>query len=180
MIIRNPSIPSVDRKLQEIQGKIEVLETKNYLTLKEQEELKTLKKRHATKTFFRVDEIMAKEPKNPIQLVITDSYHFAVALHFTPDNIPICIAKGANLSALFIMKLSLESNIKVVQFKEVARAIYSKAEIYKPIENSMFHILKSTNVDMNFYEAIELAKSSDKFVRRENVIKLIEEKKWEE
>jgi len=180
MIIRNPSIPSVDRILQEIQDKIEVLEKNHHLTLKEQEELKTLKKRHATKTFFRLDEIMAKEPKNLIQLVIVDSYHFSVALHFTSDKTPICIAKGANLSALFIMKLSLESNIKVVECKEVARAIYSKAEIYKPIENSMFHLLKSTNEDMNFYEAIELAKNSDKLVSREQVIKLIEEKKWEE
>lgn len=180
MIIRNPAIPGIDRFLKEIQDKIEILEQKNNLTPEEREELRALKSTHTTRAFFRLGEIMVKEPKNPIHLVITNPYHFAVALHFTSENIPICIAKGADLNALIIMKMTLEANIKVVEFKEVARAIYATAELYEPIENSMLNFLGEPNKDMSLYEAIGLAKNSDKLVSMEYVIKSMEEKNWEE
>lgn len=72
---------------------------------------------------------MEKEVTNPIHLVITNSTHFVVAIHFTDDNQTLCLAKGIDISTLMIMKLAIEKGVKVVEFKEVARCISYKCTL---------------------------------------------------
>lgn len=180
MLIRNPAIPMMDKVIEEIEAKIESLEMEEALSDEQKEELKKLKHSHAVKSFFRIGEILVKEAKNPVHLVVTNPTHFAVALHFTQDNQTICLAKGVDKSALMIMQQALASEVKVVEFKEVARDIYATAKIYEPLENHRIHILGETDSDMSLFNAIELAKVSEKLVSKEFVQKALSEKSWEE
>jgi flagellar biosynthesis protein FlhB len=180
MLIRNPAIPMMDKVIEEIEAKIESLEMKESLSDEQKEELKNLKHSHAVKSFFRIGEILVKEAKNPVHLVVTNPTHFGVALHFTQDNQTICLAKGVDKSALMIMQQALASKVKVVEFKEVARDIYANAKIYEPLENHRIHILGELDRDMSLFDAIELAKINDKLVSKEFVQKALSEKSWEE
>ena len=180
MLIRNPAIPMMDKRIEEIEAKIESLEMEEALSDEQKEKLKKLKHSHAVKSFFRFEEILVKEAKNPVHLVVTNPAHFAVALHFTQDNQTICLAKGFDQGALLIMRSALALKVKVVEFKEVARDIYATAELYEPIENHMIHILGEPDRDMSLYEAIELVKVSDKLVSKEFVKRALSEKSWEE
>lgn len=78
-----------------------------------------------------------------------------------------------------IMKLAIEKGVKVVEFKEVARDIYATSELYEPIENHMIHILGEPRTDMSLFDAIELAKKSEKLVGIKFVEKELEKRNWE-
>lgn len=179
MLIRNPSIPNVDKQLVRVDEQIENLESKEILTDIEKEELKKLKVSHYRHTLVKVGELMEKEVTNPIHLVVTNPTHYAVALHFTNDNQTLCLAKGIDMSALMIMKLAIEKWVKVVEFKEVARDIYATSELYEPIINHMIHILGEPQKDMSLFDAIELAQKSEKLVNIEFVETELEKRNWE-
>ena len=64
-------------------------------------------------------------------VVITNPTHLAVALQYDYEKMaaPIVVAKGADFLAKRIRELALESNIPVVERKELARVLYANVEI---------------------------------------------------
>ncbi|EAQ82040.1 EscU/YscU/HrcU family type III secretion system export apparatus switch protein [Blastopirellula marina] len=67
--------------------------------------------------------------------VVTNPTELAIALKYDPYKMaaPIVVAKGAGLVAQRIRRLALESNIPIVERKELARALYRDAEIDQAI-----------------------------------------------
>ena len=178
MLIKNSAILKVDKVLTEIQEKIKLLEEKENLTEEQKNKLKKLKLSYDTKAYFRFDEMMGKEVKNPVDILITNSIHFAVALNLESDT-RICIAKGVDQNALIMMRTALHYNVKVVEYKELAIDIYETAELYKPVENHIIYSLDESQKNISLFDAIEIAIKSKKLVNMEYVLKAIEEKNME-
>jgi flagellar biosynthetic protein FlhB len=68
-------------------------------------------------------------------VVVTNPTELAVAIRYEPETMdaPVVVAKGAGLVALRIRRLALETNIPVVERKELARALYRDVEVNGPI-----------------------------------------------
>jgi flagellar biosynthesis protein FlhB len=64
-------------------------------------------------------------------VVVTNPTEFAVALQYDAEKMPapVVIAKGAGVLAQRIRRLALESNVPIVERKELARALYANVEI---------------------------------------------------
>ena len=68
-------------------------------------------------------------------MIVTNPTHLAVALQYDHEKMaaPIVIAKGADLLAKRIRELALESNVPIVERKELARVLYANVEIGQPV-----------------------------------------------
>jgi flagellar biosynthetic protein FlhB len=68
-------------------------------------------------------------------VIVTNPTHLAVALQYDPEKMaaPIVTAKGADLLAKRIRELALQSNVPVVERKELARALFAGVEIGQPV-----------------------------------------------
>jgi flagellar biosynthetic protein FlhB len=64
-------------------------------------------------------------------VVVTNPTEFAVALQYDAETMPapVVVAKGAGVLAQRIRRLALESNVPIVERKELARALYANVEI---------------------------------------------------
>src|SRR3546814_11378233 len=76
-------------------------------------------------------------------VVVTNPTHFSVALRYRPgeDAVPLVVARGRGETALAIRELADEKGVPVLQYPELARAIYytSRAgqvlteQLYQPV-----------------------------------------------
>jgi flagellar biosynthetic protein FlhB len=73
-------------------------------------------------------------------VVITNPTHFSVALKYDQDrsSAPMVVAKGADLIALKIRSIALESNVPIFEEPPLARAIYGTTEIGEEIPAPLF------------------------------------------
>lgn len=88
-------------------------------------------------------------------VVVTNPTHYAVALHYDPENseAPIVMAKGQRLRALRIKELAREYGIPIVENKPVAQALFASAEedeyipadLYKAVAEILGYIYKLNN-----------------------------------
>jgi len=64
-------------------------------------------------------------------VIVTNPTELAIALQYDAEKMPapIVIAKGAGVLAQRIRRLGLESNVPIVERKELARALYANVEI---------------------------------------------------
>lgn len=88
-------------------------------------------------------------------VVVTNPTHYAVALHYDPENneAPIVMAKGQRLRALRIKELAREYGIPIVENKPVAQALFASAEedeyipadLYRAVAEILGYIYKLNN-----------------------------------
>ncbi len=73
-------------------------------------------------------------------VIVTNPTHFAVALRYRSkiDNAPIVLAKGQDFLAQRIKEKAKENNIVIVENRPLARTLYAKGEIGKPISADLF------------------------------------------
>lgn len=68
-------------------------------------------------------------------VVVTNPTELAIALKYDMEKMaaPVVVAKGAGAVAQQIRRLALESNIPIVERKELARVLYKEVEINQPV-----------------------------------------------
>ena len=73
-------------------------------------------------------------------VIVTNPTHFAVALQYDYEKMaaPVVIAKGIDLLARRIRELALQSNVPVVERKELARALYANVEIGQQVPTEQY------------------------------------------
>ncbi len=73
-------------------------------------------------------------------VVITNPTHFAVAIKYDAEenSAPVVIAKGQDYIAQRIKEIAKENKVEVVENKELARTLYSSAEIGDPIPEELY------------------------------------------
>lgn len=76
-------------------------------------------------------------------VVVTNPTHYAVALRFSKEDkekfgVPIVVAKGIDHLAIRIKSIAREHEIQVIENPPLARELYSRIEIDRPIEDDMF------------------------------------------
>ncbi len=80
---------------------------------------------------------MAEVPNADV--VITNPTHYAVALKYEETKrAPIVVAKGMDNIAQQIKKIARENSVHIVQNPPLARSLYAKVEIDKPIPEELF------------------------------------------
>ena len=64
-------------------------------------------------------------------VIVTNPTELAIALQYDPEKMPapIVLAKGAGVLAQRIRRLALQSNVPIVERKELARSLYANVEI---------------------------------------------------
>ncbi|MDJ0806505.1 MAG: flagellar biosynthesis protein FlhB [Gammaproteobacteria bacterium] len=82
--------------------------------------------------------MMQEVPKADV--IVTNPSHYAVALHYDPDNMiaPKLVAKGADLLAFNIRKIAQEAQVPVVESPVLARAIYFHTELNETIPAGLY------------------------------------------
>lgn len=73
-------------------------------------------------------------------VIVTNPTELAIALQYDAEKMPapIVIAKGAGVLAQRIRRLALESNVPIVERKELARALYATVEIGQAVPNEQY------------------------------------------
>jgi len=73
-------------------------------------------------------------------VVITNPTHYAVAVRYNEEksDAPIVVAKGMDNIAQQIKKVARENGVHIVQNPPLARSLYAKVEIDKPIPSELF------------------------------------------
>jgi flagellar biosynthetic protein FlhB len=93
--------------------------------------------------------MMAQVPKASV--VITNPTHFAIALQYERGmNAPVCLAKGADATALKIREIAEQHSIPVVENPPLARALHAVVEIdqeippehYKAVAEIIGYVMK--------------------------------------
>lgn len=82
--------------------------------------------------------MMAQVPK--ATLVVTNPTHYAVALRYVAGETvaPLCVAKGADHTALKIREIAGEHDIPIVEDPPLARALYATVEVDDTIPREHF------------------------------------------
>jgi flagellar biosynthetic protein FlhB len=73
-------------------------------------------------------------------VVVTNPTHVAVALKYTSGEMqaPKVVAKGAELMAMRVRQLAMQSGIPLVERKELARALYAGVEVGQEVPNEHY------------------------------------------
>jgi flagellar biosynthetic protein FlhB len=73
-------------------------------------------------------------------VVITNPTELAIALKYDSETMaaPVVIAKGAGVLAQRIRRLALESNVPIVERKELARALYKNVDLNQPVPSEQY------------------------------------------
>ena len=96
--------------------------------------------------------MMSDVPKASV--IITNPTHFAVALRYERGmNAPICVAKGADKTALKIREIAAKHDIPIVENPPLARALYATVEMdeevpaehYKAVAEVIGYIMRLRN-----------------------------------
>jgi flagellar biosynthesis protein FlhB len=72
--------------------------------------------------------------------VVTNPMHIAVALRYAPPEIdvPIVVARGADLTARIVRNAADEAGVPVVESMELARMLYRRVEVDEPIPEDCY------------------------------------------
>ncbi|MBN2703263.1 MAG: flagellar biosynthesis protein FlhB [Pontiellaceae bacterium] len=73
-------------------------------------------------------------------MVITNPTFIAIAIKYSPekDSAPIVVAKGKRLTAQRVREIAEENGIPIVERKPLARAMYNKVEVGKPVPSTYY------------------------------------------
>src|SRR3546814_4207494 len=73
-------------------------------------------------------------------VVVTNPTHFSVALRYRPgeDAVPLVVARGRGETALAIRELADEKGVPVLQYPELARAIYYTSRAGQVINEQLY------------------------------------------
>ena len=75
-----------------------------------------------------MQRMMADVPKADV--VITNPTHFAIAIKYEEERLaPKIVAKGRDLVAQRIKEIARESNVRMIENKPLAKALYKSAEV---------------------------------------------------
>lgn len=76
-------------------------------------------------------------------VVITNPTHFAVAIQYERETmeVPLVVAKGADLVAKRIRDIARESNVPMIENKPIAQALYRQVEVGDEIPPEMYTII---------------------------------------
>lgn len=76
-------------------------------------------------------------------VVITNPTHLAIAIRFIQgeDDVPIVVAKGADLMAQRMKERAKENDVPLFENKPVARTLYKEAEVGDPIPNDLYQAI---------------------------------------
>lgn len=76
-------------------------------------------------------------------VVITNPTHLAIAIKYDPaeDQAPMVVAKGKRLSAKRMRRIAEESGVPIVERKPLARAMYNKVEVGKPVPSAYYQAI---------------------------------------
>ncbi|MCX7885533.1 MAG: flagellar biosynthesis protein FlhB [Caloramator sp.] len=82
--------------------------------------------------------MMHEVPKATV--VVTNPTHFAVALRYdrNKDFAPRVVAKGCDLVALKIKEIAKQSNVPIIENREIARSLYAKVDINEIIPDELY------------------------------------------
>jgi len=85
-----------------------------------------------------IQRIKRSVPK--AHVVVTNPTHYAVALQYDRETMtaPTVVAKGRDFLALRIKEIALESDVPIVERKELARALYGSVEVGAEIPRDLF------------------------------------------
>lgn len=82
----------------------------------------------------------ARSAISEASVVITNPTHFSVALRYRPgqDSVPIVVARGRGETALAIRELANEKGVPLLQYPELARAIYYTSQAGQIINEQLY------------------------------------------
>lgn len=97
-------------------------------------------KGHIRRKQFEMSKGSAREAVKEATVVITNPTHFAVALRYQPgrDEAPIVVARGRGDTALAIRELAEELAVPMLQYPELARAIYYTSRAGSFVEEQLY------------------------------------------
>jgi flagellar biosynthetic protein FlhB len=90
-------------------------------------------RRKAVQRQLAMNRLSTAVPKADV--VVTNPTELAIALQYAPETMPapLVIAKGAGILAQRIRRLALESNVPVVERKELARSLYKNVDLNQAV-----------------------------------------------
>jgi flagellar biosynthetic protein FlhB len=82
----------------------------------------------------------ARKGVESASVILTNPTHFAVALRYDPahDNAPIVVAKGRGAVAAAIRSMASEHDIILLEYPELARAIYFTAKVGQSVAEDLY------------------------------------------
>ncbi|HEY9856702.1 MAG TPA: flagellar biosynthesis protein FlhB [Stenomitos sp.] len=97
-----------------------------------------IKKRQRKASLRRM---MADVPK--ANVVVTNPTHYAVAIQYDREHmeVPVVVAKGADLVAKRIRDIAREHNVPMIENKPVAQALYRQVEVGDEIPPDMYAVI---------------------------------------
>ena len=98
----------------------------------------TIARRKAVQRQLVLNRLSSDVPKADV--VITNPTELAVAIKYDAEKMkaPIVLAKGAGVLAARIRRLALESDVPIVEKKELARALYKEVEVNHPVPSEQY------------------------------------------
>ncbi|WP_207462090.1 EscU/YscU/HrcU family type III secretion system export apparatus switch protein [Azospirillum sp. SYSU D00513] len=81
-----------------------------------------------------------KEGVKKSSVLITNPTHFAVALLYDPEKVPlpVVMAKGVDAVALELRKTAREEGIPIIENRPLARLLHAQVELHEPIRKEHF------------------------------------------
>jgi flagellar biosynthetic protein FlhB len=91
----------------------------------------------------RQHEVLRGSARSAVQeatVVLVNPTHFSVALRYRPgvDSVPLVVARGRGAVALAIRELADESQVPILSYPQLARAIYFTARTGQPIREDLY------------------------------------------
>lgn len=82
----------------------------------------------------------ARRAVSEAAVVLTNPTHFAVALRYRPgiDAVPLVVARGRGETALAIRQLAAHANVAVLEYPQLARALYFSVRAGRTIPEELF------------------------------------------
>ncbi|MDV3458470.1 flagellar type III secretion system protein FlhB [Sphingomonas sp. HF-S4] len=76
-------------------------------------------------------------------VVLTNPTHFAVALRYDQgkDQVPVVVAKGRGQTALAIRELAAEFEVPVLEYPQLARAVYYTSREGQEVRDDLYHAI---------------------------------------
>lgn len=88
-------------------------------------------------------EIVGRKVREAVEsahVVLTNPTHFAVALRYDrgQDQVPVVVAKGRGATALAIRELAAEKSVPVLEYPQLARAVYYTSRENQEIRDDLY------------------------------------------
>jgi flagellar biosynthetic protein FlhB len=76
-------------------------------------------------------------------VVLTNPTHFSVALRYDQgkDQVPVVVAKGRGQTALAIRELAAEFEVRVLEYPQLARAVYYTSREGQEVRDDLYHAI---------------------------------------